>query len=54
MPITEFAALRAYARMMNALGSTPLEPLLAEGFVYEPKAVLEPLDAHFKCDINRL
>jgi hypothetical protein len=27
--------------MMNALGSTPLEPLLAEDFVYESQAVLE-------------
>ena len=39
MELTEYEALRAYARMMNTLRVEPLEPLLAEDFTYESQYV---------------
>jgi len=39
MPLTEEAALRAYARMMNTLNAECLEPLLADDFTYESQHV---------------
>ncbi len=45
MSITESAALRAYAKMMNTLSIQPLEPLLAEDFVYESQNVFQALES---------
>ncbi len=36
-------ALRAYAQMLNTLSVTPLEPLLADEFVYESQRVFSAL-----------
>jgi len=41
--LTEAVALRAYAKMMNTLSAEPLEPLLADDFVYESQAVFQAL-----------
>lgn len=48
MKLTEETALRAYARMMNTLGTTPLEPLLADHFVYESHNVFAPIESKQK------
>lgn len=45
MPLTEEAALRAYARMMNTLNAQCLEPLLADDFTYESQQVFQPLES---------
>jgi hypothetical protein len=45
MPLTQQEALCAYARMMNTLNADALEPLLAEGFVYESQTVFTPLES---------
>jgi hypothetical protein len=45
MPLTEEAALRAYARMMNTLNADCLEPLLADDFTYESQYVFQPLNS---------
>lgn len=45
MKLTEAAALRAYAKMMNTLDTAPLEPLLAEDFAYESQAVFQALES---------
>jgi hypothetical protein len=45
MPLTEEAALRAYARMMNTLNAECLEPLLADDFTYESQHVFQPLES---------
>jgi hypothetical protein len=43
MELTEAAALRAYAIMINTLSTAPIEPLLADDFVYESQQVINPL-----------
>ncbi len=43
MVLSEEAALRAYAKMMNTLNTTCFEPLLAEDFIYESQHVFQPL-----------
>lgn len=43
MPLTEEAALRAFAKMMNTLNAEFLEPLLADDFTYESQHVFQPL-----------
>lgn len=45
MDLTQSEALRAYAKMMNTLSVTPLEPLLADDFTYESQAVFSPLES---------
>ena len=45
MELTEFVALRAYAKMMNTLSVEPLESLLADDFVYESQTVFQALDS---------
>jgi hypothetical protein len=45
MPLSEEAALRAYARMLNTLNSATLEPLLADDFVYESQHVFQPIES---------
>ena len=45
MNLTEYEALRAYARMMNTLSAEPLEPLLAEDFTYESQYVFSALES---------
>lgn len=45
MELTQSEALRAYARMLNTLSLAPLEPLLADDFVYESQAVFTPLQS---------
>lgn len=45
MPLTEEAALREYARMMNTLNTECLEPLLADDFTYESQHVFQPLES---------
>lgn len=45
MPLTEEAALRTYAKMMNTLNAECLEPLLADDFIYESQMVFQPLDS---------
>ncbi|MBU1647767.1 MAG: hypothetical protein KKF37_00240 [Proteobacteria bacterium] len=45
MPLTEKAALRAYAKMMNTLNTKHLEPLLADDFTYESQHVFQPLES---------
>jgi hypothetical protein len=44
MPLTEEAALRAYATMLNTLNAEVFEPLLADDFVYESQQVFQPLE----------
>ena len=48
MELTEYEALRAYARMMNTLSVEPLEPLLAENFTYESQYVFSALESKQK------
>jgi len=43
MELTPSEALRAYAKMLNTLSITPLEPLLAEDFTYASQSVLSEL-----------
>lgn len=45
MPLTEVAALWAYARMINRLNAEYLEPLLADDFIYESQHVFQPLES---------
>lgn len=45
MELTQYDALRAYAKMMNNLNVDPLEPLLADDFVYESQAVFSALES---------
>mgnify|MGYP001392510718 CR=1 FL=1 len=45
MPLTEEAALRAYAKMMNTLNVECLEPLLADYFTFESQHVFQPLES---------
>ena len=45
MELTQTEALRAYAKMMNTLDVSALEPLLADNFTYESHAVFTPLDS---------
>ncbi len=45
MELTQTEALRAYAKMMNTLDVSALEPLLADNFTYESQAVFTPLDS---------
>ena len=45
MELTKSEALRAYARMMNTLSVSPLEPLLADNFTYESQAVFTALES---------
>jgi len=45
MLLTEEAALRAYARMLNTLDVGYLEPLLAEDFTYESQMVVQPIES---------
>ncbi len=48
MELTETSALRAYAKMMNTLSVEPLEPLeplLADDFVYESQGVFQALES---------
>ena len=45
MELTQAEALRAYAKMMNTLDVSALEPLLADNFTYESQAVFTPLDS---------
>ena len=41
--LTQLEALRAYARSLNTLTVEPLEPLLADDFVYESQSVMSAL-----------
>jgi hypothetical protein len=43
--LTKSEALRAYAKMMNTLSVTPLEPLLADNFTYESQTVFSALES---------
>lgn len=43
MELTQTAALRAYAAMMNTLNIDMLEPLLADDFTYESQAVFSAI-----------
>jgi hypothetical protein len=43
MELTETDALRAYAKMMNTLTVSPIEPLLSDDFVYESQTVFSSL-----------
>ena len=45
MDLTQSEALRAYAKMMNTLSVTPLEPLLADNFTYESQTVFSALES---------
>lgn len=45
MKLTQSEGLRAYAKMMNTLSVTPLEPLLADDFTYESQAVATALES---------
>ena len=45
MELTQSEALRAYAKMMNTLSVTSLEPLLAENFTYESQTVFSALES---------
>lgn len=45
MPLTEEAALRAYAKMMNTLNAECIEPLLADDFILESQQVFQPLES---------
>lgn len=45
MQLTQYDALRAYAKMMNNLNVDPLEPLLADDFIYESQAVFSALES---------
>ena len=45
MPLTEEAALRAYAKIMNTLNADCLEPLLAGDFTYESQHVFQPFES---------
>ena len=45
MPLTEEAALRAYARMLNTLNAECIQPLLADDFIFESQQVLQPLES---------
>jgi hypothetical protein len=45
MSLTQSEALRAYARMMNTLDLSPLEPLLATDFTYESQTVFSALES---------
>lgn len=45
IPLTEEAALQAYARMMNTLNTECLESLLADDFTYESQQVFQPLES---------
>ena len=45
MKLTQTEALRAYAKMMNTLNVSPLEPLLAENFTYESQMVFSALES---------
>lgn len=45
MPLTEEAALRAYASMMNTLNAECIEPLLADDFIFESQQVFQPLES---------
>ena len=45
MDLTKSEALRAYAKMMNTLSVTPLEPLLADNFTYESQTVFSALES---------
>ena len=45
MQLTEAAALRAYARMMNTLNIEALEPILSDDLVYESQTVFQPLES---------
>ncbi len=44
MALTETAALRAYAEMVNTMRSEILEPLLAEDFVSESQRMFTPIE----------
>lgn len=43
--LTEEAALRAYAKMMNTLNAEYFAPLLADDFTYESQQVFQPLES---------
>lgn len=45
MELTQLEALRAYAKMMNTLSVAPLEPLLADDFIYESQNVFSGLES---------
>lgn len=45
MSLTEEAALRAYAKMLNTLNADCLEPLLADDFIYESQMVFQALES---------
>lgn len=45
MPLTEEAALRAYATMINTLNAECIEPLIADDFIYESQQVFQPLES---------
>ena len=45
MDLTHSEALRAYAKMMNTLDVSPLEPLLSDDFTYESQIVLAALES---------
>jgi len=43
MSLSKETALRAYAKMMNNLDASHIEPFLAEDFIYESQAVFQAL-----------
>lgn len=45
MELTQYEALRAYAKMLNTLDADVLEPLVAEGFVCESQMVFSALES---------
>lgn len=45
MLLTEEAALRAYAKMMNTLNAECIEPLLADDFIFESQQVFQPIES---------
>jgi hypothetical protein len=45
MALTDLEALTAYARTMNNLNVDPLEPLLADDFIYESQHVFSAVES---------
>jgi hypothetical protein len=45
MELTQAEALRAYARMINTLDVSPLEPLLADEFCYASQRVFDEINS---------
>jgi hypothetical protein len=45
MPLSKETALRTYAKMLNTLDASCLEPLLAEDFIYESQRVFQAIES---------